>query len=48
MTDFGQFQEPFGEVPLERVDPDHIGSDVEETAEVWWVDDASDLEEIQR
>lgn len=44
MTDFGQFQEPFAEVPLEPIvwhfsHPDRAESNTEENAEVWWVDD---------
>ncbi len=45
MTDFGQFEPPFAEVPL---DPSETqGNDIEEIpepAEVWWVDDEEDDE----
>lgn len=43
MTDFGQFQEPFAEVPLEPVEP-QPDEGAEENNGTWWVDEEDEDE----
>ncbi len=39
MTDFGQFQPPFAEVPLDPAEPDYTVEPDTDRDDMWWVDE---------